>query len=477
MAKKDKTEIDLEIESLVLHAADCNKNIKRKSSELLLTNKHEAEAIQAEIEALKIFENKGVIESMAPLTQPDDTRANLEAKKEKKGGNIGFNSSGESCYCDKLEQELFSLSINSGETKDLKKDDSVQEGSVGERREQEKPRIVLGGGDDEERSGDNDKSGQPGMISWTCTVMENAEDNMEKLVPESGEGSEPKEEGYVKLKNVGGLEVKKLKTKKVSFVSPESSYIKPTVHTRIKKFSIKIRALMHKFKKDQHHVEKISRVRWLNGYAKSAEDRESVKKMKAKTVKLATKLSHMLINLELVLSDMKEMAPKFRAMNSSLKWLVGSENYMVSSRILALLDFVDQEVQSTGILKKLGLHGGNSTAKQAGIDSNCVLKEGLFDENQVNQLILQFFQEILRLDNNVKRQRESDTKMPLKDLTALLEADLRECEKELNKIESRLNELKALCGFEPDDLNFYTKIELKMNELCDVEEDEDLTSD
>ncbi|KAJ6776082.1 hypothetical protein OIU74_000293 [Salix koriyanagi] len=234
---------------------------------------------------------------------------------------------------------------------------------------------------------------------------------------------------------------------------------------------------MHKFKKDQHHVEKISRVRWLNGYAKSAEDRESVKTMKAKTVKLATKLSHMLINLELVLSDMKEMAPKFQAMNSSLKWLAGSENYMVSSRILALLDFVDQEVQSTGILKKLGLHGGNSTAKQAGFDSNYVLKEGLFDENQVNQLILQFFQEILRLDNNVKRQRESDTKMPLKDLTALLDADLRECEKELNKIESRLNELKALCGFEPDDLNFYTKIELKMNELCDLEEDEDLTSD
>ncbi|KAJ6314427.1 hypothetical protein OIU78_017995 [Salix suchowensis] len=250
--------------------------------------------------------------------------------------------------------------------------------------EQEKPRIVLGGGDDEERSGDNDKSGQPGMISWTSTGMENAEDNMEKLVPESGEGSEPKEEGYVKLMNAGELEVKKLKTKK----------------------------------KDQHHVEKISRVRWLNGYAKSAEDRESVKTMKAKTVKLATKLSHMLINLELVLSDMKEMAPKFQAMNSSLKWLVGSENYMVSSRILALLDFVDQEVQSTGILKKLGLHGGNSTAKQAGIDSNYVLKEGLFDENQVNQLILQFFQEILRLDNNVKRQRESDTKMPLKEFNS-----------------------------------------------------------
>ncbi|KAJ6776081.1 hypothetical protein OIU74_000292 [Salix koriyanagi] len=101
---------------------------------------------------------------MAPLTQPDDSRANLEAKKEEKGGNIGFNSSGESCYCDKLEQELFSLSIYSRETKDLKKDDSVQEGSVGERREQEKPRIVL-------------------------------EDNTEKLVPESGEGSEPKEEG------------------------------------------------------------------------------------------------------------------------------------------------------------------------------------------------------------------------------------------------------------------------------------------
>ena len=30
---------------------------------------------------------------------------------------------------------------------------------------------------------------------------------------------------------------------------------------------------------------------------------------------------------------------------------------------------------------------------------------------------------------------------------------------------------------EPDDLNLYTKIELKMNELCDLEEDEDLTSD
>ena len=317
MAKKDKTEIDLEIEALVLLAADCNKNIKRKFDELLLRNKHEAEAIQAEIEAVKIFENKGVIESMAPLTQPDDSWANLEAKKEEKGGNIGFNSSGESCYCDKLEQEMFSLSIYSRETKDLKKDDSVQEGSVGERREQEKPRIVLGGGDNEERSGDNNKSGQPRMLSWTSTVIGNAEDNMEKSVPESGEGSEPKKESYVKLMNVGELEVKKPKTKKVSFVSPERSYNKPTVHAKIEKISIRIGALMHKFKKDQHHVEKMSHVKWLNGYAKSAEDRESVKTMKAKTVKLAAKLSHMLINLELVLSDMKEMAPKFQVMNSS----------------------------------------------------------------------------------------------------------------------------------------------------------------
>jgi hypothetical protein len=89
----------------------------------------------------------------------------------------------------------------------------------------------------------------------------------------------------------------------------------------------------------------------------------------------------------LLLSDMKEMAPKFQVMNSSLKWLIGDENYMVASRILALLDFVDQEVQSTGILKKLELHEGNSMIKKVDIDSN-VLKEGLFDENQVNQLIL-----------------------------------------------------------------------------------------
>lgn len=241
---------------------------------------------------------------------------------------------------------------------------------------------------------------------------------------------------------------------------------KPTVHTKIKEFSRKIVALLHKFKKDQHDVEEISHVKWLNGYAKSAEDWESAKTLKATTVKLATKLSHMLINLMLLLSDMKEMAPKFQVMNSSLKWLIGDENYMVASRILALLDFVDQEVQSTGILKKLELHEGNSMIKKVDIDSN-VLKEGLFDENQVNQLILQFFHEILRLENNLKRQGESDTEKSLKDLTTLLEADLKECEKELNKIESRLNELKALCGLEPDDLNIYPKIELKMNELCD----------
>jgi hypothetical protein len=47
---------------------------------------------------------------------------------------------------------------------------------------------------------------------------------MEKLVPESGEGSEPKKEGFVKLMNGGELEGQKLKTKKVSFVPPESSY-------------------------------------------------------------------------------------------------------------------------------------------------------------------------------------------------------------------------------------------------------------
>ncbi|KAG6793664.1 hypothetical protein POTOM_002879 [Populus tomentosa] len=112
--------------------------------------------------------------------------------------------------------------------------------------------------------------------------------------------------------------------------------------------------------------------------------------------------------------------------------------------------------------------------KKVDIDSN-VLKEGLFDENQVNQLTLQFFHEILRLENNLKCQGESDAEKSLKDLTTLLEADLKECEKELNKIESRLNQLKALCGLEPDDLNIYPKIELKMNELCDLKEDEDLT--
>lgn len=472
MAEKDQTEIDLEIQALVLHVADCKKNLKRKFDELLLRNKHEAEAIQAEIAALKIFqqnENKGVTGLMAPFTQPDESWANLEAKKEEKGGNIGFNPSGESGYGDKVEQEMFYLSGYSRETIDLKKDDSVQEGSVCERREQEKPRIVLGGVDNEERSGDNDKLEQLGMSSST-SVIGNTEDNMEKLVPESGEGSEPKKEGFVKLMNGGELEGQKLKTKKVSFVPPESSYNKPTVHTKIKEFSRKITALLQKFKKDQHDAEEISHVKWLNGYAKSAEDWESAKTLKATTVKLATELSHMLINLMLLLSDMKEMAPKFQVMNSSLKWLIGDENYMVASRILALLDFVDQEVQSTGILKKLELHEGNSMIKKVDIDSN-VLKEGLFDENQVNQLILQFFHEILRLENNLKRQGESDTEKSLKDLTTLLEADLKECEKELNKIESRLNELKALCGLEPDDLNIYPKIELKMNELGDLKED------
>nr|TKS06724.1 hypothetical protein D5086_0000119210 [Populus alba] len=427
------------------------KNIERKFDELLLRNKHEAEAIQAEIAALKIFqqnENKGGTGLMAPFTQPDESWANLEAKKEEKGGNIGFNPSGESGYGDKGEQEMFSLSSYSRETIDLKKDDSVQEWSVCERREQEKPRIVLGGVDNEERSGDNDKLEQP--------------------------GSEPKKEGFVKLMNGGELEGKKLKTKKVSFVPPESSYNKPTVHTKIKEFRRKIAALLHKFKKDLQDVEEISHVKWLNGFAKSGEDWESVKTLKATTVTLATKLSHMLINLMLLLSDMKEMAPKFQVMNSSLKWLIGDENSMVASRILALLDFVDQEVQSTGILKKLELHEGNSMIKKVDIDSNA-LKKGLFDENQVNQLTLQFFHEILRLENNLKRQGESDAEKSLKDLTTLLEADLKECEKELNKIESRLNQLKALCGLEPDDLNIYPKIELKMNELCDLKEDEDLT--
>jgi hypothetical protein len=169
MAEKNQTEIDLEIQALVLHVADCKKNIKRKFDELLLRNKHEAEAIQAEIAALKIFqqnENR-VTGLMAPFTQPDESWANLEAKKEEKGGNIGFNPSGESGYGDKVEQEMFYLSGYRRETIDLKKDDSVQEGSVCERREQEKPRIVLGGVDNEERSGDNDKLEQLGMSSST----------------------------------------------------------------------------------------------------------------------------------------------------------------------------------------------------------------------------------------------------------------------------------------------------------------------
>jgi hypothetical protein len=181
MAEKDQTEIDLEIQALVLHVADCKKNLKRKFDELLLRNKHEAEAIQAEIAALKIFqqnENKGVTGLMAPFTQPNESWANLEAKKEEKGGNIGFNPSGESGYGDKVEQEMFYLSGYSRETIDLKKDDSVQEGSVCERREQEKPRIVLGGVDNEERSGDNDKLEQLGMSSST-SVIGNTEDNME----------------------------------------------------------------------------------------------------------------------------------------------------------------------------------------------------------------------------------------------------------------------------------------------------------
>ncbi|KAL9403875.1 hypothetical protein Peur_000847 [Populus x canadensis] len=127
---------------------------------------------------------------MAPFTQPDESWANLEAKKEEKGGNIGFNPSGESGYGDIVEQEMFSLGGYSRETIDSKKDDSVQEGSVFERREQEKPRIVLGVVDNEERSGDNDKLEQPGMSSST-SVIGNTEDIMEKLVPESGEGSEP----------------------------------------------------------------------------------------------------------------------------------------------------------------------------------------------------------------------------------------------------------------------------------------------
>ncbi|CAK7324428.1 unnamed protein product [Dovyalis caffra] len=476
MAEKDQTEIGLEIQALLLNMADCNKTIDRKFVEFLLRNKHEAEAIQAEIEALKKFqenENKRRTALTAQFHQPDESWANLEVKKEDTGGIIGFNPSGDSGYGERGEQEMSSLSGYSRETEDLKKRDSVQEESVRASREQERQRMVLGNGDNEKGS-DVNKLERPVMPSSTSDIRD-AEEDTKKSVPGSGEGNESKKEGYVKLTN-GVKKVERLKRKKVKFVLPESSYKKLTFHTKIKEFSGKIRPLMRKFKKVQHDVEKISLVKWLNGYVKSPEDWESAKTMKATTVKLAAKLSNLLVNLMFFLSDMKEMASKFQALNSSLKWLNEDGDYIVTSRIHALLDFIDQEIRSEQRSKKLESDEGNSMTKHVDRDSNA-LKEGLFDENQVNQLIHQFFNEILRLENILKHQGESDTKMSLKYLSSSLESDLKECERELNKIESRMNELKALCGcnLRADDLNMDLKIELKINELWDLKEDANQT--
>lgn len=154
---------------------------------------------------------------------------------------------------------------------------------------------------------------------------------------------------------------------------------KHTAGINIKKFGRKMLVLVPKSNKDLHQMRENS----------------IVKELKIAIAMQAAKLCHLLVCLICSLSEMEEMVVKFRNLKSFLKWPIEDEDSIVTCRIIALLEFVDQKFLNTGGLKDAEPHGEISVAKEAG---------GLFHHRQVNQLIHQFFHEILHLANILERK-------------------------------------------------------------------------
>ncbi|CAK7324430.1 unnamed protein product [Dovyalis caffra] len=191
--------------------------------------------------------------------------------------------------------------------------------------------------------------------------------------------------------------------------------------------------LMNKAEKNQN-PPKTSFMEWLRGHVQLYEDWDTVKEIKAKVVKLAAELSHLLVNLMFSLPKIDLVDTMFQRFLNSLKYQCKDEDSKVIHRIMLLLEFIDEEAKKFEKLKEV---------------------DTLEESSDTDE------------DDEFHR-KEPDQELFVKDLLSLLKDDLKECEKELESIASRVDELKAEygCILGPKDQKYiYEVIKLKINEL------------
>ncbi|KAJ6386826.1 hypothetical protein OIU78_016703 [Salix suchowensis] len=157
------------------------------------------------------------------------------------------------------------------------------------------------------------------------------------------------------------------------------------------------------------------------------EDWETVKEIKAEAVELATELFHLLVNLMFSLPKIDLVDTMFQGLFNSLKYQCKEENSMVIQRILALLEFADEEVKRLKRLKQVDIPEEYSDTDQDDEFRGLELRENLIEVSHIDQLILQFFDSILCLESTLLREGEPDEGVSVKDLLSALKDDLDRC--------------------------------------------------
>ncbi|KAJ6358677.1 hypothetical protein OIU76_000406 [Salix suchowensis] len=380
-----------------------NQDVQKTRSGLMArSDQHERaniETISPKIDsAQESDELSGGIKSLALSTQHQTTKFQIKKKvdfsqihAERNGSEEGEESRNEMLAAlETDEEEALTLSGYSGDSeevteKDSKEDDSEEEFLGSEEgfvvnKKTLLERIAYSSSNDLDQEEGSDGAGD------ILTNIEGLEEEMQKIDLENGSEDDSyqteKEEGDVKL--------------------------------------------MSKDEKDQHRPKK-SLVEWLRGHIELEEDWETVKEIKAEAVELATELFHLLVNLMFSLPKIDLVDTMFQGLFNSLKYQCKEENSMVIQRILALLEFADEEVKRLKRLKQVDIPEEYSDTDQDDEFRGIELRENLIEVSHIDQLILQFFDSILCLESTLLREGEPDEGVSVKDLLSALKDDLDRC--------------------------------------------------
>ncbi|KAK2642724.1 hypothetical protein Ddye_024487 [Dipteronia dyeriana] len=227
--------------------------------------------------------------------------------------------------------------------------------------------------------------------------------------------------------------------------------------------------LLKKYK-DQD-VERKSLMKWLRDYEAPGKEWITLNEMKDRAVELGADVCRMLGDLMFRLSEREEMLARFHEFKSALQSLTDN-SFMVTRKLICALEIADEEIRKRDkvrLTKNKSKAGSSAAEKQIDISEEKIPKKSNSEESQIDQLLLQIYHQVYRLDLMLINPGLPESKVlppPKKDLKQY-EKTLKGIDKEVKKLKNKSCSITSIFGSEVLKFESFWRrvVEMKINDL------------